>query len=267
MIHPSPMLALALATVVWFEMLRRKDLYVMVFLLAAMLALLASLNIFGLGQMVGYVKEIGLAASWVLSCVLAVSLGARQLPQEETRGTLYPLLAKPVSRTDVLCGKWLGASSIVIVATFLFYLLTALLVILRGGSFRFIPVAQAFLLHGCVLCILSALAVLFSTRLNADAAATLTFIAAGVSFFIVPRIPAVLAHISGWRSDALLVIYHLLPHFEVFDMRQRIVHNYGPVPWATFGAIIGYGTCLTVLCLAVASALFARKRLSRGNML
>ena len=79
---------ITLAGVVWLEMVRRKELSVLLILLATLLAGLLSFDVFGLSQVTGYVKDMGLLAVWVLAWILAVNTSVRQLPQEEQRGTL-----------------------------------------------------------------------------------------------------------------------------------------------------------------------------------
>ena len=89
---------LTIAGVVWLEVLRRKDVYVLFILLAAFLIALLTLDVFGLGSAVGYVKELGLLLVWLFSWILAVTVSVRQLTREEEQGTIFPLLAKPVTR-------------------------------------------------------------------------------------------------------------------------------------------------------------------------
>ena len=95
---------LTIASVVWIELLRRKDVYVLFILLLAFLMILMSLNVFGLGGLVVYVKEIGLLLTWLFSWILAVNISSRLLPQEETQRTIFPLLAKPISRAEIVVG-------------------------------------------------------------------------------------------------------------------------------------------------------------------
>ena len=54
-----------IAATVWLETLRKKDLYVLLILLSVLLLTLISLNIFGLGGMTRYIKDIGLLLAWV----------------------------------------------------------------------------------------------------------------------------------------------------------------------------------------------------------
>lgn len=257
--------ACAIARCVWLELLRRKDVYVLLILLGAMLVTLVSLDIFGLGGMVRYVMDVGLLLSWFFGWVLAIHVTARELPQEETSGTIYPLLARPILRCELLLGKWLGAWSIVSVATLLFYALVAVVVRGMGGNMQLAAVAQGFILHCVVLGILAAVALAFSTRMNHDAAATLSFVTTGAIFLIVPRIPVLLTQQGGFAGGVLLAIYNLAPHFELFDMRKRIVHAYGPADWKICVLVILYGLLWTALILFIAWMAYRRKRFARGS--
>jgi Cu-processing system permease protein len=253
-----------IARVVWLNLLRRKDVYVLFILLGVLLVTLVSVNVFGLGRVAGYVKDIGLLTTWVFAWVLAVTVTARELPQEEARRTIFPLLAKPVTRAELIVGKWLGAWSAVSAATLAFYLLLALVALLMGGPFHPATLAQGFLLHAAALAVVCALALWFSARLNPDAAITLTFVLTGAAFLVVPRVPALLVRQAGTGGDALLLLYHVLPHFEVFDLRQRMVFDLGPLPPATFATVLLYGASLAALFLLLAWLAYRHKRFQRG---
>jgi len=255
-----------LACVVWLEVIRRKDVYVLLVLLTAVLLAVVSLDIFGLGGAIAYVKDIGLLGAWIFGWVLAIHVAARELPQEEDRGTIYPLLAKPVTRFQLLAGKCLGSWSIVCFASLVFYLLILLVVCMKGAGFEPVTLVQGYLLHSAALGILSAVAVLFSTRMNHDAAAAVSYVLTGAAFLVVPRIPVMLTHEKGFASVALNVLYHLLPHFELFDMRQRIVHGYPPIGWGVFCGIMAYGLVLILLFVLLAWLWYRKKRFSRSNL-
>lgn len=257
---------LTVAQVVWLGMLRRKDLYVLFILAATLLLLLVSLNIFGLGSVSGYVKDIGLLVTWVLGWILAIGISARELPQEETRHTVYALLAKPVTRWDVVAGKWFGAWTVVSAATAAFYLLVAGVCAAGGGGFAAAALAQAFVLHAVLLGFICAVGLLFSTRLNYDAAATLTTVVTGAAVLVVPRVPAFLTKARGLQADVLLLLYNVLPHAEVFDLRRRVVHGYGPIPAEAFFTIAAYGMALTAAALSLAWLCYRRKLFTRGAM-
>jgi ABC-type transport system involved in multi-copper enzyme maturation permease subunit len=258
---------IAMAQIVWIEMIRKKDVYVLFILLAALLLAMASMNLFGLGQVSGYIKDMGLFSAWLLGWVLTINLSVRLLPMEHSRGTIYSLLAKPVSRAEILAGKWLGAWSVVTAALLTFYLTTWAAVLFRGGAFDPISLAQAFLLHAVALAMVAALGVAFSTRLNSDAAATLTYVLTGTTFILLPRIPALLVAEQGFRGTALLALYYALPHFELFDLRQRLVHDWGPASWTIVTSIVLYGALMTGIFLLLAWIGYRRRRFSRGDLL
>lgn len=257
----------AVAGLAWMEMLRRKDMYVLFMLVAALLAGVVSLDVFGLGGMSGYVKDAGLLAAWVLGWVLAVGTAVRQLPQEESRGTVFVLLSKPVSRLEVVIGKWLGAWLMVVAAVGCFYLTVWLAVALKGGHFEAVCLAQAFVLHAVALGLVVAIGVAFSTRLTGDAAATLTYTTTGAAFLILPHVPSLLVGQEGVSGNLLLALYYMLPHFELFDLRHRLVHGWGPAPWSVFAEVVVYGLLLVAVVLLAAWLGYRRRRFSRGNLL
>jgi len=258
---------LTLATIVWLEMVRRKELYVLLILLAALLAGLLSVDVFGLSGITGYAKDVGLLGVWLLSWILAVNISVRQLPQEAQRGTLFSLLAMPVSRLTLILGKWLGAWSGVGFALICFYLTLLAGVWLKGGGFDANTLVQAILLHGGALAVVCALGIALSTRLNRDAALVTAYLTTGSAFLLMPRIPAMLAGTRGLESISLFGAYYLLPHFELFDLRRRLIHDWGRVGWFLIGEILLYAFLMTVVFLTLAWLGYRKRRFSRGDVL
>lgn len=256
-----------LSGIVWLEMVRRKDLSVLLMLLAILLASLLTFDVFGLSQVTGYVKDMGLLATWILAWILTVNTSIRQLPQEEQRGTLFPLLAKPVSRFTLIIGKWLGVWTITCLALAGFYLTVWLAVWIKGGRFDPVTLLQTILLHASALALISSLGVAFSTRLNKDAASVITYLITGAAFLLLPRVPAMLVESKGVSSFALTSVYYLLPHFELFDLRRRLVHDWGAAPWLTVAEIMFYAILMVVAFLTLAWLGYRKRRFSRGDIL
>ena len=238
----------------------------MLILLGTIFITMASLNIFRLGKTTNYVKDIGLLLTWLFAWLLAVLVSARELPSEESKGTIFSLLAKPVKRSEIIIGKWLGSWTIVTVATLFFYAMVIAVVKMKGGTIILTTFAQAFVLHSVLIAVVCSLAIWFSTRMHSDAASTLTFIVTTVSFFVVPQIPHFLTKETGSTAWLLMFTYNLFPHFEVFDMRQNLVNNYGIINWKIFAYVISYGALLTSIMLSLAWISFRKKTFSRGNL-
>jgi ABC-type transport system involved in multi-copper enzyme maturation permease subunit len=100
-----------IAGVVVKELYRRKDFYVLFVLTALITLLLGSISFFDDSNIVRYVKEICLLLIWISTLVIAIITAARQIPAERENRTIFPLLAKPVTRAHVLVGKFLGDTS------------------------------------------------------------------------------------------------------------------------------------------------------------
>ncbi|MBN1269900.1 MAG: ABC transporter permease [Kiritimatiellae bacterium] len=258
---------LTVAHTMWTEMMRRKDFYVLLLLLGALVFVLTSVNVFGLHSTTRYVADVGLLLAWVFSLVLTVNLVGRQLPTEEQKGTIYPLLAKPLTRGELLIGKWLGGWTAVAGASLAFYGVIVLVMKLRGAGFGPAAFWQAWLLHVMALAIVAALALLLSTRMSFGAAATTALIAVAAAFLIVPRVPSLLVHEKGASATGLLLMYYVLPHFELFDLRQRLVHGLGPAPWSVVLMVMLYGLVYAKILLLLAWYAYRHKRFRRGVQL
>lgn len=256
---------IAIARVVGIEILRQKALYVLLILMAALLLTISSVNVFGIGGIVRHVQDIGMLAVWMLSWAVGVVLSVRQLPRAEKSGAIYSLLAKPLSRGELLIGKWLGAWIATATAALVFTLLVIAITAMYGGRFDASTTAQAFTLQIAALAMICAAGIALSTAMGEDAALAVTLLLTGGSYFILPRLPYLLATIDGMQSWAAFVFYYCAPHLEWFDMRHRLVHAWGPAPWRAFTAVLIYGALWTGAVLASGWLLFRRKRFNRDT--
>src|SRR6266581_4858728 len=83
----------AIAGVVFKELYRRKDFYVLFILTALITISMGSVNFFGEANTARYLKEICLLLIWIASLIIAVTTTARQIPAERESRTIFPLLA------------------------------------------------------------------------------------------------------------------------------------------------------------------------------
>ncbi len=256
---------LAIAHIVGIEMLRQKALYVLLILMSALLFALASVDVFGMEGVVRHVQDIGMLTVWVLSWGTAVLVSARQLPRAEKTGAVFGLLAKPLSRGELLLGKWLGSWLLTVVAALVFTMVVVLVVIIHGGRFNGTTLLQAVFLHLVALAVICAVGMALSTALNEDAAMVTTLVLTVGSYFIMPRLPYILAEMPGWRAVPAYLLYYLAPHLEWFDMRRRLVHDWGPSPWWAFLSVTAYGALYTAAALLSGWLIYRRKRFNRNT--
>ena len=163
---------LAVAGVVIKESYRRKDFYVLFFLTAVITLTAGSVNIFNDDKIVGYVKEICLLMIWISALVMAVTMAARHIPMERESRTIFPLLAKPISRGDVLLGKFLGCWWACGVALAMLYTFFAVVCLARAHDWHVLQYVQAMLLHWCMLGIVVAMTLLGSLVFAAPSSCT-----------------------------------------------------------------------------------------------
>lgn len=202
---------------------------------------------------------------WMLSWGVAVLVSVRQLPRAEKSGAVFSLLAKPLSRGEFMTGKWLGAWIVSSIAALVFTLVVILVTALHGGTYDAITLLQAVLLHCGALAVICAAGIAFSTAMGEDAAMATTLLLTVGSYFILPRLPYLLAYVSGIAAFPAYMFHYLAPHLEWFDMRRRLVHEWGPAPWRAFFTVMVYGAMWTAAALLSAWTFYRTKRFNQSS--
>ena len=100
--------SLLISRTVLVEAVRRKEIYAIVLISLMLIAATMTVNFFKLEGLAKFYRETGLQIMSIATALSVIVLAARQLPREFESRTIYPLLAKPVSRFQFLMGKILG---------------------------------------------------------------------------------------------------------------------------------------------------------------
>src|SRR5262249_43947332 len=79
------------------------------------------------------VADVSLSAIALLGALCAIFLGTNLVYQEIERRTVYTILARPISRTEFVLGKFLGLAAVVLAAVAVMSIGFALLFALYGG--------------------------------------------------------------------------------------------------------------------------------------
>lgn len=254
---------LALAGVVFKELYRRKDFYVLFFLTAVLTLLLASVNLFNDERVVRYLKEVCLLLIWVSALVIAVVTTARQLPAERESRTIFPLLAKPVTRGQVLLGKFLGCWGATGLALVVFYAFFTVVAGSREGRWPLGATFQAMGLQWAMLAVVVALALLGSLLLSAPSAnSTICFIVVAGILLVGGHLNTVALQQPEPLSSLVYALYFLLPHLEIFDVRDLLIHDHPLVGWGNCLLATLYAAAYTATFLFAAWWIFRRKPLS-----
>ena len=251
----------ALVKLSLLELWRRNDVFTLLVLALVLLVPLSMARPFGASGATRYFDEAALLLVWGYSLFISLGIGGRLFANEFASRTVYPLLAKPVSRGDLLLGKYLGAVAAAWSALAFFYALWAVSSVLRGGECFSLCFLQAFVLHTVFVALVVAAALCGSFMLSPSASTTLLAILFPAMFFFGRRLPEYAENVSGALKWLVNVMYVIAPHAEFFDMRQRLVHGWGEVQWWVFGWVVLYGLVYSFALLVFTRILFNRKRL------
>jgi Cu-processing system permease protein len=250
----------AVAGVVIKELYRRKDFYVLFILTVLICLVMASVNVFNDRQIVRYLKELCLLLIWISSFVIAITTTARQIPAEREQRTLLPLLAKPLTRTQLILGKFLGCWLACGLVLLCFYVFFAALSASREHQLPVLDYVQAAAMHWFMLGIVVAVALLGSLVFAAPSSnSTICFVVVGGILFIGRHLDQVAVTLPEPARNIVLGLYFAIPHLELFDMRDLVIHNWPLIEWKFFGCALLYALAYTAFFLTGACLVFRRK--------
>jgi ABC-type transport system involved in multi-copper enzyme maturation permease subunit len=250
----------AIAGVVIQELYRRKDFYVLFVLTALITLVMGSVNIFNEDKIVRYLKEICLFLIWAASLVIAITTTARQIPAERENRTLFPLLAKPVTRDQLILGKFFGCWFASGAALLVFYFFFGIVVGAKEHQWPALNYFQAMTLHWFMLGVVCAMTLLGSIIFAAPSSNNTIMLVVAVGILLVGRhLNKVALKLTEPLQALLAIVYYSLPHLELFDVRDLIIHNWGLIRWNIWGAGLGYAAVYSALFLGAACLLFRRK--------
>jgi ABC-type transport system involved in multi-copper enzyme maturation permease subunit len=240
------------------ETVRERALYNLVFFAIIMILAGLLMRELSLRQDERIVKDVGLAAIDLFGLVIAVLIGTGLVSKEIERRSLHPLLAKPLSRTEFLLGRFGGLAQtlLVNVTAMTAGLYATLLLTQRGFDARLLPAVFALYLG---LLVLVAIAVFFSTVTSSTLATVCT-----VALLAVGRYADLLKNmtdvIPGTVGRTVRWLYYVIPNFQNFDFKSTVVHG-EPVAAATLGWVALYALVYLVCALGAAAVAFERRDL------
>ena len=182
---------------VFRESVRDKVLYNLVFFAVLLIGASYLIGQLTAGQDIKIIKDLGLAATSVFGLFMAVFIGIGLVSKEVERRSIYSLLAKPITRQQLVIGKYVGL--VLTLAVNLAVMTAALYAVLAYMAWTLGPEAAkgwetpaldpmlvlAVLLTFVELAIVTAIAVFFSTFSTPLLSAALTF-----GFFVAGRFSA-----------------------------------------------------------------------------
>lgn len=245
---------------VFIELIRRKDAYVLFFLMLIFLAAMLAVNLVGIDQAATgtFLLNLGMTLAVHAAHILTLLLAARQIPDEIENRTLYPLLAKPITRDTLLAGKWLACA---VCGTLVLGVLLSLgwIPAPRLEAYSAATLLQALCLLPLSLAMLAALALCLSLAMPRAVALLLagSLYFAGPSLFEMIRQHAVTR--EALRPVTWLTAY--LPDFSKLNLVTRYTDGVGPLAAPEFLGLAAYAAVFAVLLLFLSARMFRQRPL------
>ena len=225
--------------------------------------MMGSVNFFNDDKIVRFLKEVCLLLIWLSSLTIAIVTTARQIPAEKENRTIFPLLAKPVTRAQLIMGKFLGCWLACGLALLVFYVFFGLIIALREPQFPLLNYFQALWLHWMLLSMVIALVLLGSVVFAAPSSnATICFVVVVGILLVGRHLAKVATSLPEPTSTIVYILYYLVPHFEIFDVRDLIIHNQGLIEWGPWLLATPYALAYTAFFLVASWFCFRHKALN-----
>lgn len=258
------------AVSVFRESVRDKVFYNLVLFALMLVAASLLLGQLTAGQEVKIIKDLGLAATALFGLFIAVFVGIGLVSKEVERRSIYSLLSKPLTRTQLLLGKYAGL--LLTLAINVLVMTAALYLVLASVNAVSTPEARAAweapaldpaLLKaiGLIfveLSVVTAIALFFSTFSSPMLSAALTF-----GLYVIGHFNADLRNFEQVIDSSAVtwlarVAYYVLPNLAPFDVKAQVVHAQA-VPWDYIGLTIAYAVVYVSATLSLAAWIFGRR--------
>jgi ABC-type transport system involved in multi-copper enzyme maturation permease subunit len=241
------------------ELVRSKLLHNL--LLFAVLLIASSMFVAQLtvGQWDRVILDIGLAAIELSGVLVAVLIGVGLVAGEIERRTVFPTLARPVTRGAFLLGRFLGLCAMLAVSVVLMLGVLAGVLGLAGYGVSSSVVIAALLIL-LELALMAAAALVFGSFTKPILASAFS-----ISLFLIGHLLRDLrafqerSH-SGVAKMLTGVAYRVLPDLELLNVKS-LASNELPLPHGLAQAAGLYGAAYAAGLLVVAVAIFSRRDL------
>lgn len=241
------------------ETLRRKEFYVVLVLVFLLAVWMMSMNPGGSGAG-RFAKDIVMQVIWLASFALAAPLAARQIAADLEHKSIYVIMSRPIHRWHYVFGRTGGAAAAAVVCFCSMFVVLITMLGLKGPQeFADPSMWQAFALQLAALVMLSSVSVFFSTFSTPAGSITFSIVILAAMRYGGPAILHRIESMAGAAQGIAYTGYLVLPHFEFFNMAQRVVHGWGPLPMSLFGQVLLYGLVYSLSITSLAAWIFKKR--------
>ncbi|PMB42114.1 ABC transporter permease [Fischerella thermalis CCMEE 5205] len=249
-----------IATNVFREVVRDRILFMLGFYIIILATAIYFLPEFAAATEDKMFLDFALAAMNLLGLVVAVFVGTGLINKEIEKRTVLVLIAKPISRAELLVGKYLGLLSLLAVLTTAMTAIT--LVFLQLGQ---VPYSIASILISAFflflqLSLMTAVAITLGVFTSSLLATVLTF-----AVYLMGNITQDILQLGRLgRKHGIetltQALYLVLPDLSRLDVKNDAVYGLAALPNpTTLISNVGYGLLYTLMLLAIAILIFSQR--------
>jgi ABC-type transport system involved in multi-copper enzyme maturation permease subunit len=241
------------------ELLRNKLLYNLLFFAVLLIASSLFIAQLTIGQWDRIILDMGLGAAELSGVLIAVLIGVSLVAGEIDRKTIFPTLAKPLSRGAFIAGRYTGLATMLSMNVAVMTVSVAVVLRMAGYTLSRSAAAAALLIF-VELLVMAAAAIFFSSFTTPILAS-----AFALSLFLIGHLVGSLqafAHRtkSGTARAVTLAAYRVLPDLELLNLKAQAANNLPVPPGATSSAAL-YGVAYAAIFVLLAIAIFSRRDL------
>ena len=203
------------------------------------------------------ITDMGLAAINLVGVIIAVFVGIGLVSKEIERRTVYTIMARPITRTQFLLGKYLGLA-LTLGINIAIMLAVFLVTLWMTETTIHLALLQAVQLIFIELLLVTALALFFSTFSSSTLSAIMT-----LAFFVIGHLTTDLKGLAEKSQNetvgaVMTALYYLCPNLEVLNVKGQAARGVMIDP--SYQALASaYGLLYTAMLIVAACVIFQRR--------
>jgi len=239
------------------ETVRDKILYNLVFFALLLIGLSVLLGTLTIGEQAKIVNDVGLAAINLVGVIIAIFVGIGLVSKEIERRTIYTILARPITRTQFLLGKYGGLGCVMVVNLTIMVIMFFLTIVLTGNPVHG-SLFQAIQLILVETLLVTAMAMFFSTFSSPTLSAIMT-----IGFYLIGHLTTDLKGIAEKSKSPVSEVimsglYYVCPNLEWLNIKGQAAR--GVMMGGEYQlAATAYGLIYASLLLFGACRIFERR--------
>jgi len=206
------------------EALRQRIMLLLLIFSILLIIVSMFLEPFALGESPKLLRDFGLAVASIFGVLVVIIIGSTLIHKDIEKRTIYTVIAKPVRRSEIILGKFLGLFLLIATLECAMAVIHQIVIFIYEGKFDFLILLNLpFSL--IEIMVLLGILLLFSSF----SSATLSSIM-GVIFYVIGHAsPDLKLFADVTKVPALKYLaygfYYILPNLENFNLRLELVHK------------------------------------------